>query len=418
MDEQRRKCAAALIVLELLDENDRVWKRGKTRKWIKRREEKGYYNNIVQELSIEDTAEYKEMLRMCHHDLLKVLEFVEADITPHQVMGGHKVISAAERITLTLRFLATGETYKSLSYQFRISRAAISYIIEEVCDAIVKNMAPEFLKVPSSPEEWLTIAQKFEERWQFPNCIGAIDGKHVVMQPPREAGSHYYNYKHTHSIVLMAVAGPDYECIYADVGTNGRISDGGVWNKCGLSKAIENNSLSLPKPKCLLYGTKEVPHVFVGDDAFALKTYMMKPYPHQALEPDKRIYNYRHSRARRLSENLFGIMANRWRFFRNVLLLPPETIEKLVLAALTLHNFLRQSSSRSIYCPVGLQDSHSFDGDIVPGSWRQDATTQSMLPLEVPPRGHNSAMDAKLVRETFKEYFCHEGAVEWQWGRC
>ena len=90
-------------------------------------------------------------------------------------------------------------------------------------------MSPLYLKVPSSAEEWLEIAEKFSERWQFPNCLGAIDGKHIVMQPPPEAGSYFYNYKHTHSIVLLAVAGPDYECIYADVGTNCRVSDGGVW---------------------------------------------------------------------------------------------------------------------------------------------------------------------------------------------
>ena len=151
--ELSRKCVAALIVLDLLDGNERASKRGTTRKWIKMRDRKGHFNNIVQKLSIEDTAKYAKMLRMCHHDFLKVLEFVKADTTPHQVMGGHKVISAAERITLTLRFLATGETNKSLSYQFRISRAAISNITEDVCDAIVKNVAPEFLKVPSSPKE-------------------------------------------------------------------------------------------------------------------------------------------------------------------------------------------------------------------------------------------------------------------------
>ena len=73
---------------------------------------------------------------------------------------------------------------------------------------------------------------KFEEKWNYPHCLGAIDGKHVVMQCPAKARSYYYNYKNTHSIVLMAVAGPDYECLYADLGTNGRVSDGGVWNKC------------------------------------------------------------------------------------------------------------------------------------------------------------------------------------------
>ena len=175
------------------------------------------------------------------------------------------------------------------------------------------------------------------------------------------------------------------------IGKNGRVSDGGVWNKCGLSKTIENNSLSLPKPKCLPRGTAEVLHVFVRDDIFALKTYMIKPYPHQSLEPDKRIYNYKHNRARRLSENLFGIMANICRFLRNVLLLSPDTIEKFVLAALTLHNFLHPNSSRSIYCPVGLQDSESINGNIILGNWHQETTTQSMLPLGVPPRGNNSS---------------------------
>ena len=75
------------------------------------------------------------------------------------------------------------------------------------------------MKVPSSPEEWLTVAEKFESRWQFPNCIGAMDGKHIVMQPPGNSGSYYYNYKHTNSIILMAVAGPNYECLYYDIGT-------------------------------------------------------------------------------------------------------------------------------------------------------------------------------------------------------
>jgi hypothetical protein len=79
---------------------------------------------------------------------------------------------------------------------------SISYIggcdiVKEVCEAIVKHIGPLYLKVPSTTEEWLEIAAKFEERWNYPNCVGAIDGKHIVMQPPANAGSFFYNYKHT-----------------------------------------------------------------------------------------------------------------------------------------------------------------------------------------------------------------------------
>ena len=158
--------------------------------------------------------------------------------------------------------------------------------------------------------------------------------------------------------------------------------------------------------------------MFVGDDAFALKKHMMKPYPQNGLTEDKRIYNYRHSRARRLSENLFGIMANRWRVFRSILVLPPDTIQSLVMAALVLHNYLRRSSSRNTYCPTGLVDSEDRNGDVIHGTWRQDSTAESFLPLAVPPTGHNASNDAKLVREIFKEYFFNEGAVDWQWNLC
>ena len=84
-------------------------------------------------------------------------------------------------------------------------------------------MEDEILKVPSCSEDWLKIASEFAAKWQFPNCVGAIDYKHIILEPLAGAWSAYYNYKHTHSVVLMAVACPNYECIYADVGTNGRI---------------------------------------------------------------------------------------------------------------------------------------------------------------------------------------------------
>ena len=180
-----------------------------------------------------------------------------------------------------------------------------------------------------------------KERWQFPNCIGAIDGKHITMQPPGSSGSYYHNYKHTNSIFLMAVGGLNYECLYYDIGTNGRVNDGGVWNKCGLAKALQEGKMNLPLPCCLPSANKQVPYILVGDDAFALKPYLMKPYAQQGLDAEKRVYKNRQSRARRISENLFGILANRWRFIRNVLLLHPDVIEILVSAALVLHNFLR-----------------------------------------------------------------------------
>eukprot|EP00795_Rhopilema_esculentum_P011068 gene11068-19929_t len=179
--------------------------------------------------------------------VLEKLGATEKDITPYQVSGGNTVISPKAQLVITLRFLATGETIRSMSFQFRVSRAAIFYIVKDVCQAIIKNMRPFFLALPSSAENWVNIAHAFDQKWQFPNCVDAIDGKHIVMQPPPKQVPGITTKKGTHSIVLLAIAGPHYECIYEDVGTNGRISDCGVWNKCSLAKIIEDCSkMSLP----------------------------------------------------------------------------------------------------------------------------------------------------------------------------
>ncbi|KAK3746102.1 hypothetical protein QZH41_015519, partial [Actinostola sp. cb2023] len=345
---QWKKAACCFVFLNLLDESEekRHWKRGKTRQWIRRREEKGLYN-VVRELQVEDTVGFKEMMRMDRETFTTILTAIEPEIAKFQIQGGHKVISSAERLTLALRFLATGETFASLHFQFRMGKATISYIIREVCHAIYKILGPKFMAVPSTPQEWSVIADEFERKWQYPNCIGAVDGKHVVIRPPPASGSHYFNYKHTHSIVLMAVAGPNYECIYADVGTNGRVSDGGVWNKCSLLKKLEIGGMGVPEDKPLPFGKDPMPHVLVGDDAFALRPFIMKPYPQRNLMVENRIYNYRHSRARRLSENLFGIVANRWRVFLTVMALSPSYVEDIIMAALTLHNLLRSTTNSS-----------------------------------------------------------------------
>ena len=64
--------------------------------------------------------------------------------------------------------------------------------------------------------KWLEIANKFQIRWNLPNGIGAIDGKHIAIEQPFMVGSHYRNYKGTDSIVLLGMIGPEYEFLYAD----------------------------------------------------------------------------------------------------------------------------------------------------------------------------------------------------------
>ena len=129
-----------------------------------------------------------------------------------------KSIKPDKKCCLFLRYIASGESFRSLEYQFRISRRTISRVISTVAKAIIHEMQDAYLKTPNTVEEWLLISEKFFQRWNLPNMIGTVDGKHVILQQPCNSGSHYRNYKGTDSIALMAVVGPEYQFLFADVG--------------------------------------------------------------------------------------------------------------------------------------------------------------------------------------------------------
>jgi hypothetical protein len=67
--------------------------------------------------------------------------------------------------------------------------------------------------------------QDFHTVWNFPNCCGAMDGKHIVIRCPSKGGSEFYNYQKYHSVILLANVDANYKFIYIDVGTNGRVND-------------------------------------------------------------------------------------------------------------------------------------------------------------------------------------------------
>ncbi len=88
-------------------------------------------------------------------------------------------ISPAERITLTLRYLASGDSQQSMAFNFRLGRTTVCNIIQETCEAIWIALNQDFLPSPQSEQDWKAIAAKFNEEWDFPNCLGALDGNRM-----------------------------------------------------------------------------------------------------------------------------------------------------------------------------------------------------------------------------------------------
>lgn len=124
--------------------NRKIW----VRDWVKRRNELGCYSQLLRELENEEPQLYKNFLRMNNADFNNLLELVSPLIKKENT-NMREAIAPGERLALTLRFLATGDSFISLQYLFRIPQSTISTIIPEVCDAIYKVLLPDYLKVIS-----------------------------------------------------------------------------------------------------------------------------------------------------------------------------------------------------------------------------------------------------------------------------
>lgn len=254
-------------------------------------------------------------------------------------------------------------------------------------------------------EMWKYIANNFYTLWNFPNCIGAIDGQHIEIQAPPNSGSLYFNYKKTFSIVLLALVDADYNFIAVDVGAYGKNSDGGIFANSNLGKALQQGTLSLPDNAALPGTSIEAPYVIVGDEAFPLKTYLMRSYPGTDLDTSKRVFNYRLSRARRIVENAFGILSQQFRIYNRRIQADPENMDHIVFTTTILHNFIKK------------YDKNTYTYEQRNNNTLETSIQESRL-QNLPMQGGNATKEAFSVRDLFKNYFNSDsGSVSWQGDR-
>ena len=199
--------------------------------------------------------------------------------------------------------------------------------------------------MPNCSHDWITIATESEEQWNFHNCLGALDGKHVNIICPRNAGSAFYNYKNFHSIVFLAICNAKYCFSMTDMGSYGRGNDAAILQLL-FGKMFNPGPLSFNIPQPREVGSSSLPYALVGDEIFPLKPWLMKPYPGRNLDESRRIFNYRLSRARRTIENSFGILATRWRIHGRPIHANVENVEAMVKATACLQNYFQLTDNK------------------------------------------------------------------------
>nr|XP_029724189.1 protein ALP1-like isoform X1 [Aedes albopictus] len=378
---------------------------GGDRRWwvhplLEDRPEKGFFAANYEKMRQHPERFFKQT-RMDPETFDVLLEKISSRLQKYSLRPS---LSPTFRLFLTLSYLSHGTAFPFLAASYKIGESTARKIIQEVCGLLWQTLKSDYLP-ELTVQDWADKAAEFYSLWDLPNCCGAVDGKHVYLQCPPNSGSQFFNYKGTFSINLMAVSDACSNFIAVDVGAYGGNSDGGVFAESTFGKRLYSGQLGLPQAACLPGATLEIPHYLVGDAAFPLKPYLMRPFPGRLLPAIRENFNKRLSRARRIVENAFGILVARWRILRNTLTMEPAQAERIVLACVVLHNFLKKECS-SRYCPPGYADVIGPEGEIIiQGEWRKDS---SPLPSCSNKIGNNSAAKAFEVRDYLSEYlFTH-----------
>lgn len=223
------------------------------------------------------------------------------------------------------------------------------------------------------------------------------------------SGSNYFNYKGFFSVVLLAIVNANYEFIYCDIGAEGKNADGGIWHNSDFNTAMTEGRFTFPPD--IVLDHFEMPCHFIADDAFPMTTRCLKPYAHKLLSQRQLIFNYRLSRARRLVENVFGIVSSRFRVLKTEIYMNVDAVTDVVMAICILHNLLRQKCGAS-YMGAGTFDTEDINYKVVPGDWRQE----EQLTRLIPSSARNSSNAVKTMRDNLSYHFLTPtGEVAWQY---
>nr|CAH7734524.1 unnamed protein product [Callosobruchus chinensis] len=211
----------------------------------------GEYHHLFQELKKRHSDRFYAYMRMSLDTFQYIYNNIETKIARCNYNNYHtNPILAEENLVVTLRYLASGCSFKALAFSFRMGASTVGKIIKEVCAALWEVFQPLHMKQPTTAD-FLRISEEYNRLWDFPNCIGAWDGKHIRIKCPSHSGSMFFNYKHYFSIVLQGLVDDHYRFISIDVGGYGKQSDGGTFQASKLSKLLEKNKLGIPKEKKL-----------------------------------------------------------------------------------------------------------------------------------------------------------------------
>ncbi|XP_064479664.1 putative nuclease HARBI1 [Ornithodoros turicata] len=270
-------------------------------------------------------------LRLSKEAAKEVCEAVTEDLKRPQQWRS-TTLTVEQRVLMALRFYATGAFLGNIAHEeyFATTKGPVSESIHAVSLAVIKNLAPKYLRFPQTPEEKLAVKRGFYEIAGLPGCLGAVDGTAVAIiapsnMDPRFTDGNYYFHKGYHALNLLGICDANRRILHVNARYPGSCHDAAVWAICRIRQRAS-----------VLFDDGEW---LLGDLGYPLEPWLMTPFRNPASHKET-AYNRAHSRTRVRIEHCFGVLKMRFRCLRRyrTLHFAPDRACNIITGCAVLHN--------------------------------------------------------------------------------
>lgn len=262
-----------------------------------------------------------------------ICSLVKEDMMSRHITGlSGKPLSLNDQVAVALRRLGSGDSLVSIGDSFGLNQSTVAQITWRFVQAMeVKGL--KHLQWPSTNAEMENVKSNFERIRGLPNCCGAIDITHIIMNLPSMDPSNdvWFDKEKNYSMILQAIVDPNMRFLDVIVGYPGSVSDTIALKSSSFFRLCEEGKR--------LDGNKS--EYIVGDAGFPLLPWLLTPYQGKELSEVQLEFNKRHSATRVVAQRALARLKEMWRIIQGVMWMPDKKrLPRFVFVCCLLHNIL------------------------------------------------------------------------------
>ena len=219
-------------------------------------------------------------------------------------------IPPAKVLALGLYRLAHGNSYSTIGPVFNVGKSTVIEAVQDVVKGLYE-LRDEYVKFPETIAEVSSLIATFGDLTNLPNVVGVIDGSHIRIKAPNDSAPDYFSLYQQHDFIIQAIV--DGKKVFMDFacGYPGSMHDARVLRRSTIFQSAEQKNVRT-QPTVNVNG-HDIGLYPLGDSAYPLSPWLMKPYPEGTRDPREIAFNEELSSARVKVECAFGVLKSRWR---------------------------------------------------------------------------------------------------------